>query len=168
LRGAEKRRPGSPVRKPGDVTRKPGDVTPVSEADLVAAARRARQSAVADYSGFAVGAALETDRGEVLTGCNIENVSYGLTMCAERVALFNALSAGHRAFRRMAIVADSVTPTPPCGACRQLLQEFAPNLAIVGANLRGRTRRWRVGTLLPDPFTRRLLEERSSRNRRVR
>ena len=122
---------------------------------------------MADYSGFAVGAALEAESGEVITGCNIENATFGLTMCAERVALFKALSAGHRAFRRLAVVVDSVTPAPPCGACRQLLQEFAPALAIVAANLGHRTRRWRAGTLLPDPFTRRLLE-RSSRNQRPR
>jgi cytidine deaminase len=140
----------------------------IGEAHLIAAAREAREHAVAGYSGFAVGAALETDDGEVVTGCNIENATYGLTMCAERVALFKALSTGHRGFRRLAVVADSVAPAPPCGACRQLLQEFAPNLAIVAANLGRRTRRWRPGSLLPDPFTRRLLDERSSRKRRSR
>jgi cytidine deaminase len=161
LRASERHRAGSRARPPHAVTR-------VTEAELIDAAHRARQNAVADYSGFAVGAALETGDGEVITGCNIENATYGLTMCAERVALFKALSAGHRVFRRLAVVADSVSPTPPCGACRQLLQEFAPDLTIVAANLVRRIRRWRAGTLLPDPFTRRLLDERSSRRRRAR
>jgi cytidine deaminase len=140
----------------------------VSEAELLAAARKARLNAIADYSGFAVGAALETAEGAIVTGCNVENATYGLTMCAERVALFKALSAGHRAFRRLAVVADSASPAPPCGACRQLLQEFAPNLDIVSANLGSRTRRWRAAALLPEPFTRRLLDERPSRKRRTR
>jgi cytidine deaminase len=86
---------------------------------LVAAARRARAHAVADFSHFKVGAALETDTGEIITGCNIENASYGLTICAERVAIFKALSEGKRAFTRIAVVADTPSPTPPCGACRQ-------------------------------------------------
>jgi cytidine deaminase len=140
----------------------------ISEPELIAAARQARQHAIAGYSGFAVGAALATADGDVITGCNVENATYGLTMCAERVALFKALSMGHRAFLQLAVVADSGSPAPPCGACRQLLQEFAPNIAVVGANLGRRTRRWRPGSLLPDPFTRRTLDEHSSRKRRSR
>jgi cytidine deaminase len=139
-----------------------------TEAELIAAARLARDHACADYSGFAVGAALETDDGLVITGCNIENATYGLTMCAERVALYNALSAGFREFRRLAVVADSTSPAPPCGACRQLIEEFAPKAEVVAANLGRRIRRWQAGTLLPDPFTRRLLDGRSSRRRRTR
>ena len=92
---------------------------------LVAAARSAREHAVADYSHFKVGAALETIDGTIVTGCNVENATYGLTICAERVAMFKALSEGHREFRRIAIVADTLRPTPPCGACRQILWEFA-------------------------------------------
>ena len=161
--GFESGRRGSRVRTPQAPAR-----ARISEADLIAAARQARQHAVASYSGFAVGAALETADGDVITGCNVENATYGLTMCAERVALFKALSIGHRGFRRLAVVADSASPVPPCGACRQLLVEFAPNLAIVAASLGQRTRRWRPGTLLPDPFTRRLLDERSARKRRGR
>ena len=89
--------------------------------DLVAAARRAREHADAAFSNFKVGAALETVDGDVITGCNIENATYGLTICAERVAMFKALSEGHRGFTRIAIVADTAVPTPPCGACRQIL-----------------------------------------------
>jgi cytidine deaminase len=160
LRAFESGRPARRVRTPQAPAR-----VRISEADVIAAAREARQHAVAPYSGFAVGAALETADGVVITGCNVENATYGLTMCAERVALFKALSMGHRRFRRLAVVADSVSPVPPCGACRQLLEEFAPNLAIVAASLGRRTRRWRPGSLLPAPFTRRLLDERSSRKR---
>jgi cytidine deaminase len=126
---------------------------------LVAAARRARRHAVAPYSGFKVGAALETAEGQVITGCNIENATYGLTMCAERVAMFTALAAGHRRFRRVAIVADTRDPTPPCGACRQILWEFGGELEVILANLRRETGRHRLSDLLPLPFDRRLLEE---------
>ena len=94
----------------------------------MAAARQARGYAVADYSHFKVGAALETADGTIVTGCNIENATYGLTICAERVAMFKALSEGHREFRRIAIVADTAQPTPPCGACRQILWEFAGDI----------------------------------------
>jgi len=91
---------------------------------LIAAARRARRHARAAYSGFKVGAALQTPDGTVITGCNIENATYGLTICAERVAMFKALSEGHRRFTHIAIVADTAAPTPPCGPCRQILWEF--------------------------------------------
>ena len=105
------------------------------ELDLVAAARRARENADARFSNFKVGAALEAADGTVITGCNIENATYGLTICAERVAMFKAISEGHRVFTRIAIVADTPTPTPPCGACRQILWEFGGNLEIILANL---------------------------------
>ncbi len=125
--------------------------------ELVKAARRARRRARADYSGFRVGAALETADGRIVTGCNVENASYGLTMCAERVAMFKALSEGHRRFRRVAVVADTVSPTPPCGACRQILWEFGGDLEVVLANLRRETARMRLADLLPLPFDDRLL-----------
>jgi len=126
--------------------------------DLIAAARAVREHAHADYSGFKVGAALETADGTIVTGCNIENATYGLTVCAERVAMFKALSEGHREFRRMVVVAPPDAPTPPCGACRQVLWEFAGDLEIVLANLNGETGRHRMSELLPQPFDRRLLD----------
>ena len=127
------------------------------EVDLVAAARRAREHADAAYSHFKVGAALETVDGGVFTGCNIENATYGLTICAERVAMFKALSEGHRVFTRIAIVADTEAPTPPCGACRQILWEFAGNLEILLANLTADTGNHYLKDLLPHPFDARLL-----------
>ena len=127
------------------------------EIDLVAAARRAREHADAAFSKFKVGAALETADGLVVTGCNIENATFGLTTCAERVAIFKALSEGHRAFTRIAIVADGAAPTPPCGACRQILWEFAGNLEILLTNLTGTTATYRLKDLLPLPFDARLL-----------
>ena len=125
---------------------------------LVAAARRARRHAQAAFSGFKVGAALETADGTIITGCNIENATYGLTICAERVAMFKALSEGHRRFRRVAVVADTVTPTPPCGACRQILWEFGGDLEVILANLRRETGRHALGALFPLPFDARLLK----------
>jgi cytidine deaminase len=127
------------------------------EVDLVAAARRAREHADAAFSHFKVGAALETGDGAVITGCNIENATYGLTICAERVAIFKALSEGHRIFTRIAIVADTEAPTPPCGACRQILWEFGGNLEILLANLEEEKGRHQLQNLLPLPFDARLL-----------
>ena len=124
---------------------------------LVDAARRARENAVARFSNFKVGAALETTDGVVITGCNVENATYGLTICAERVAMFKALSEGHRAFSRIAIVADTDDPTPPCGACRQILWEFAGDLVVVLANLTQEKGVHRLKDLLPLPFDARLL-----------
>jgi len=128
-----------------------------SASDLVRAARAARRRAHAAYSGFKVGAALETAGGIIVTGCNIENATYGLTLCAERVAMFKALSDGHRRFRRIAVVADTVAPTPPCGPCRQILWEFGGDLDVILANLRRETGRYRLKALFPLPFDRRLL-----------
>jgi cytidine deaminase len=122
------------------------------EIDLVAAARRAREHADAAFSHFKVGAALETVDGSVVAGCNVENATYGLTMCAERVAMFKALSEGHRAFTRIAIVADTEQPTPPCGACRQILWEFAGNIEITLADLREVKGTHQLKDLLPLPF----------------
>ncbi len=127
------------------------------DTDLIAAARRARRHARAEFSSFKVGAALETADGTIVTGCNIENATYGLTICAERVAMFKALSDGHRRFRRIAVVIDNKHPTPPCGACRQILWEFAGDIDIVLANLRRETGRHQLSDLLPNPFDRRFL-----------
>jgi cytidine deaminase len=124
---------------------------------LVDAARRAREHAVATFSNFKVGAALETADGTIVSGCNVENATYGLTVCAERVAMFKALSEGHRAFARIAIVADTEAPTPPCGACRQILWEFGGDLEIHLANLVEGKGTYRLKDLLPLPFDARLL-----------
>ena len=123
---------------------------------LVAAAREARERAIAPYSSFRVGAALQTAAG-VVTGCNIENATYGLTMCAERVALYKALSDGRREFTAIAVVADTDAPTLPCGSCRQLLWEFCGDIPVVLANLHGITGRHALRDLLPHPFDSRLL-----------
>jgi cytidine deaminase len=124
----------------------------MSETDLLTAARRARENAVAPFSKFQVGAALRTADGHVVTGCNVENATYGLTVCAERVALFKALSEGHRRFTHIAVVADTAEPTPPCGACRQLLWEFGGDLEVVLGNLQRETARHRLADLFPHPF----------------
>jgi cytidine deaminase len=125
---------------------------------LIAAAASVRLRAQARYSHFMVGAALEVEDGQIITGCNIENATYGLTLCAERVALVKALSDGHVFFTRIAIVADTVTLTPPCGACRQLLWEYGGDIDVYIANLDGALARYRLSALLPLPFDSRLLE----------
>lgn len=125
--------------------------------DLVTAARRAREHAVARFSNFKVGAAIETATGTVVSGCNIENATYGLTVCAERIAIFKALSDGHRSFTRLAVVADTAVPTPPCGACRQILWEFGGDLEVILGNLTDEKGRFRLRDLLPHPFDARLL-----------
>src|SRR4051794_39110970 len=129
----------------------------VEESVLVDAARAARRFAVAPFSNFAVGAALETADGVVVTGCNVENATYGLTVCAERIALFKALSEGHRRFTRVAVVAATDNPTPPCGACRQLLWEFGGDLEVILGNLLRESGRYKLSELLPLPFDARLL-----------
>src|SRR5215213_1543551 len=125
---------------------------------LAEAALRAREHAHAPYSKFRVGAALEAEDGTVYTGCNIENATYGLTMCAERVALFKALSEGQPIFTRIAVVAYTEDPTPPCGSCRQLLWEYCGDIEVILANLSRVKRRIRLSQLLPLPFDAHLLE----------
>ena len=120
--------------------------------DLLSAAIYARQKAYAPYSGFKVGAALRGSAGEIFSGCNVENASYGLTLCAERNTVCTAVAAGVQTFTQMVIVADSETPCPPCGACRQFLFEFAPNLELWVANLSGETKFHRLCDLLPEAF----------------
>jgi cytidine deaminase len=127
------------------------------DSELISAARVARAFARAEFSRCKVGAALETADGTIVTGCNIENATYGLTICAERVAMFKALSEGHRAFRRIVIVANTKGPASPCGACRQILWEFGGNLEVILVNLRRETGRYSLGELLPMPFDARLL-----------
>ena len=122
--------------------------------DLIAAAVAARNFAVAPYSDFKVGAALRTKAGKIYSGCNIENASFGLTVCAERVALLKALSDGERDFADIAVVTDAALATPPCGACRQLLWEFCGDIAVHLHSLRGHDERMSLATLLPHPFDR--------------
>lgn len=136
----------------------PLDGQAAGEATLVMRATQARLHAQAAYSGFRVGAALELADGTIVTGCNVENASYGLTLCAERVALVKALSEGHTAFTRIAVVADTASPTPPCGPCRQLLWEYCGDIEIILANLDGPAGRHRLSALLPLPFDNRLLK----------
>jgi cytidine deaminase len=129
-----------------------------SQSEVVTAARAARDRARASYSNFKVGAALETTDGRIVTGCNIENATYGLTMCAERLAVFKAVSEGHRSFKRMAIAADTDRPTTPCGACRQVLWEFAGNIEVILVDLHEIRGRHQLKDLLPHPFDALFLE----------
>ncbi len=135
------------------MTSSPSDLkTTLSDEALIAAAQAARRHAHAPYSGFAVGAVVQTRSGRFYTGCNIENASLGLTMCAERVALFKALSEGERDFRAVVVATGSTVPTPPCGACRQVLWEFCQDIRVIGVAARGATAEWSLGTLLPVAF----------------
>jgi cytidine deaminase len=120
--------------------------------DLIASATHARERAIAPYSSFKVGAALETRNGKVFEGCNVENASLGLTMCAERIALFKALSEGEREFTAIAVVTDAPSMTTPCGACRQVLWEFCGNIRVVLQSLKGSSRVYELSELLPHPF----------------
>jgi len=124
---------------------------------LVEAALAAREHAHAPFSKFRVGAAIEDAAGRIYGGCNVENATYGLTECAERVALFKAVSEGAREFRRVAVAADTETLTPPCGACRQFLWELCGDVEVILTNLKGRTEVMRLGELLPRPFDARYL-----------
>ena len=124
----------------------------MTEGRLIRAAGFARENAHPPYSGFKVGAALEDSGGRIHTGCNIENASYGLTVCAERVALWKAMSEGMRTFRRIAVVTAAGKLTTPCGACRQLLWEFCGNIEVILANLQGDVRVIPLQDLLPEPF----------------
>jgi cytidine deaminase len=119
---------------------------------LIAAAVRARENAHAPFSKFRVGAAVEDNTGRVHTGCNVENATYGLTICAERVAIFKAISEGARRFNRIVVIADTDELTPPCGACRQILWEFCRDIEIVLANLSGKSETLQLSTLFPRPF----------------
>lgn len=128
-----------------------------SFSDLINTATAARLQSVAPFSNFMVGAAVKTSAGKVYTGCNVESASYGLTVCAERVAIWKALSEGEREFTELAIVADTETLTPPCGTCRQIIHEFCGTATIVLANLRGETETCDVDELLPRAFDARFL-----------
>ncbi|MEP7037543.1 MAG: cytidine deaminase [Acidobacteriota bacterium] len=125
---------------------------------LIETAKRAREKAVAPYSNFKVGAALQTKSGKIFTGCNIENASYGLTMCAERVAIFKAVSEGEREFTEIVVIADTDELTPPCGPCRQIIWEFCGDIPVTFANLKGKTETLQMKELLPRAFDGKFLD----------
>jgi cytidine deaminase len=119
---------------------------------LITAAKAARENAHAPFSKFKVGAALRTVSGKIFGGCNVENATYGLTVCAERVAIFKAISEGERQFDAIAVVTDTDSLTPPCGACRQLIWEFCGDVPVVMSNLQGKVETLRMSQLFPKPF----------------
>jgi cytidine deaminase len=123
-----------------------------SEVALLAAAESAQRNAWAPFSHFTVGAAIESADGQIVTGANIENASFGLTMCAERVALFKALSDGHRAFKRLLVVSEDIKGVVPCGACRQVLWEFCGDIDVLSATPGQVVQRYKMEDLLPHPF----------------
>jgi cytidine deaminase len=119
---------------------------------LISAARQTRENAHAAFSNFRVGAALRATSGRIFGGCNVENATYGLTVCAERVAIFKAISEGERGFDAIAVVADTDSLTPPCGACRQLIWEFCGDIPVILANLKGKVETIPMRDLFPKPF----------------
>ena len=128
------------------------------EQELVAAAIAVRENAYAPFSEFKVGSALETDDGQIIVGSNVESASYGLTVCAERVAIWNAISQGKRKVKRIAVVADTEILTPPCGVCRQIIWEFGGDIPVILANLQGKTETVQMKDLLPRAFDTKFLK----------
>lgn len=131
----------------------------MKEIDLIKKAKTARLKAYAPYSKFKVGAALLTKSGKVYTGANVENSAYGLTVCAERVAVFKAVNDGSEDFIKIVVAADKNPPITPCGACRQVLSEFARDLEVVCVNLKGKIDRFSLKELLPEAFEKPSTEE---------
>ena len=129
-----------------------------SKNELVTAARNIRDNAHAPFSDFKVGAAIETDDGEIVTGCNIESASFGLTVCAERVAVWKAISEGKRKIKAVAVVADTEDLTPPCGVCRQIIWEFGGDIPVTLANLHGSVETIQMKDLLPRAFDTKFLK----------
>jgi cytidine deaminase len=130
----------------------------MSKEKLIEAANDARERAFAPYSNFKVGAAVETTDGEVFIGCNIESASYGLTVCAERVAIWKAVSEGKKEFNTIAVVVDTEELTPPCGVCRQIIWEFCGDVPVILANLKGKTEVVQMKELLPRAFDTKFLK----------
>jgi cytidine deaminase len=129
-----------------------------SNEELVSAAKEAREHSYAPYSEFRVGAAIETDDGEIYTGCNVESASYGLTVCAERVAIWKAISEGKHKIKNIAVVCDTKELTPPCGVCRQIIWEFGGNVPVTLANLNGGRETVEMKELLPRAFDTKFLK----------
>lgn len=129
-----------------------------TEEELIAAAAKVRENAYAPYSNFKVGAAVETDDGEIYTGCNVESASYGLTVCAERVAIWKGISRGVTKFGRVAVVVDTEELTPPCGVCRQIIWEFCGDVPVILSNLHGKTETVMMSELLPRAFDSKFLK----------
>lgn len=129
-----------------------------TDQELIDAAAAVREHSYAPFSNFRVGAALETDDGEVITGCNVESASYGLTVCAERVAIWKAISQGKRKIKHIAVVADTEELTPPCGVCRQIIWEFGGDIPVILANLKGKTEVLQMKDLLPRAFDTKFLK----------
>jgi cytidine deaminase len=124
-----------------------------ADMDMIEEATKARQNASAPFSKFKVGAALRTKRGKIFHGCNVENCTYALTVCAERVALLSAIAAGERQFDAIAVVTQSEEPGTPCGPCRQLLWEYCGDIPVTIASLSGKKREFKLSELLPYPFS---------------
>jgi len=129
-----------------------------SDRELIDAARAVRENAYAPFSEFRVGAAIETEDGEVISGCNVESASYGLTVCAERVAIWKAISQGKRKLKQIAVVADTEELTPPCGVCRQIIWEFGGDIPVILSNLKGKTEVVQMKDLLPRAFDTKFLK----------
>ena len=130
----------------------------IESENLIEAAKGARERAFAPYSNFKVGAAVRTKSGKIFTGCNVESASYGLTVCAERVAIWKAVSEGETEFEQIAVVADTEELTPPCGACRQIIWEFCGDVPVTFANLKGKTETVPMKELLPRAFDTKFLK----------
>jgi cytidine deaminase len=130
----------------------------ITDNELVESARAVRENAYAPFSEFKVGAALLSDDGEIITGSNVESASYGLTVCAERVAVWNAISQGKRKITKLAVVADTEDLTPPCGVCRQIIWEFGGDIPVIFSNLNGKTETVQMKDLLPRAFDMKFLK----------
>ena len=129
-----------------------------SEKELIDAATKVREHAYAPFSNFRVGSAIETEDGQIIDGCNVESASYGLTVCAERVAIWKAISEGKRKIKHIAVVADTEELTPPCGVCRQIIWEFGGDIPVIMANLKGKVETVQMKDLLPRAFDTKFLK----------